>query len=325
MFDSLRVSVIAPRLFKIWTVVGIDMNKKNQVYRLKRVYNAMRVKANHRKIIDASESNELVLLNPIAPYGCGGNVEHYYHFVFDLLLPLDVLLKKVPTDTVFVLEEFGSLSGLLRQLFPGRVSIVEASARPSGLKTLDLIGMNPRGVVTRSEQLEAFRESIFSILGIRKKRVCDKVLLIERLPPASYFNDNAKIKKSGAQRRSIVNHNDLRERLDQLVVDPFSFQNVQLEKIPFEQQIDLFSRAKVVIAQHGAGLANCIWMNECSTVVELSHNLSDLKHFKILSILKRHSYYAYKLDRRHAKMNVDDFTSWAQSLDKMSKCLSLED
>ena len=40
----------------------------------------------------------------------------------------------------------------------------------------------------------------------------------------------------------------------------------------FESQIGKFSRTKCLISWHGAGLANVVWMNEKSKVVEIFSN-----------------------------------------------------
>jgi len=134
-------------------------------------------------------------------------------------------------------------------------------------------------------------------------------LLIERLPPDRYFIEEAQIKGSGASRRSILNHDDLNSTLRSMVREPFVFHNLQLEKITFKEQVDYFSKAKVVIAQHGAGLANCVWMNPKSLVVELTSYIN-FDHFSIISKLKQHSYYLYGLSSPHSEVDVDNFADW---------------
>jgi hypothetical protein len=162
-----------------------------------------------------------------------------------------------------------------------------------------------------SKALERFRNDICNSLGIDQTDNGNMILLIERLPPDRYFIEEAKKKGSGTSRRSILNHNALMSTLRSIVNEPFVFQNLQLEKITFRDQVNLFSKAKIVIAQHGASLANCIWMNPKSIVIELNSEIEMHKdHFSIISKIKQHSYYLYKLRGTHSEIDVEDFANW---------------
>ena len=61
----------------------------------------------------------------------------------------------------------------------------------------------------------------------------------------------------------------------------FEFYNLKLENIPFKEQIEYFDSATLVIAQHGAGLANLLWMQEKTVVVEFGFKAK--KHFEKIS------------------------------------------
>lgn len=54
----------------------------------------------------------------------------------------------------------------------------------------------------------------------------------------------------------------------ELLLRSAGWQIVFAEEIDFFQQIKTFSRAKVVMGIHGAGLANAIWMNPKATLIE---------------------------------------------------------
>lgn len=282
---------------------------RKMVREIQRRRKALLVFVNHRRILRASLSNDLIFLTPVSTSNHVRHVEHYYHFLFELVLPLNELLDKTPTSNIFMLKEFGILTEIIQSLFPGRIRIVDESYMPKEIKSMNLIGVNPNYVHVSRKTIEKFRRDIANLLGVNQVDAGNKVLLIERLPPDSYYIEKAKIKGSGASRRSISNHDKLKSLLGSITREPFVFQNIQLEKMTFDEQVDCFSKAKVVIGQHGAGLANCIWMNPGSTVVELSHDLS-LKHFSILSHAKRHSYHVYKLSGNHCDIDTDDFTNW---------------
>jgi hypothetical protein len=274
-----------------------------------RIKTTHRVLNNQRGIIKASQSNELIFLRPVPPPIGGGNVEHYYHFVFDLLLPLHTLLKVAPPNVVFVLEHFGIFTNRLQYIFPGRIRIEDKFAALKETTVFDLIGMNPIGLHLTRKTIEQFSNSICNTVGIDHLESRNKILLIERLPPDQYFVEHAREKGSGATRRSIRNHDALKNAICSMVRKPFVFQNLQLEHMSFREQINCFIQAQVVIAQHGAGLANCVWMNPKSVVVELSSD-TRFKHFSVISKLKRHAYHLYKLPALHSEIDVERFGNW---------------
>lgn len=235
-------------------------------------------------------------------------VEHYYHFLFDLALPLYLVLAKAPPRARYLLDEFGIFSDRIPQLFPGRVSIRNHAESNAELKSYWLHGMDLSLVAVRRAELAAFRDYVLRVLEIPQQSNPRYVLLIERLPPVDYFRYQAVKKGSGASRRSIANHQELAESIQQMVKPPFEFLNVALETISFAEQVRLFHSAALIIGQHGAGLANCLWMQRGGHVVEI-HNQPKLAHFRILSHLMGHHYNYYKSQEAHCVIDVRDFAT----------------
>ena len=64
--------------------------------------------------------------------------------------------------------------------------------------------------------------------------------------------------------RSVDNFEGIRSLLQNFDVEP-----VSLEKLSISEQVNLFSKADLVVAEHGAGLVNTIFMRPGSTVVEV--------------------------------------------------------
>ena len=113
-------------------------------------------------------------------------------------------------------------------------------------------------------------------------------------------------KGSGASRRSIINHNELRGCLSEKIPEEYNFQNVQLEEMAFREQVRCFSRAKVVVAQHGAGLANIIWMNPQAVVFEFGVDGNNL--FERISRIMGHEYFCENYSDPHIRIDCEDFT-----------------
>lgn len=265
--------------------------------------------SNQRKILAHAQSSRLIFLQPVPPWGCGGNIEHYYHFIFDLVLPLYFVVKQTPPDVIFVLEDFGIYTDRLHDLFPHRIKIAHDIDIPKNTKRIHLIGMNPKSVHSRHDALESFKRDICSNLKVDQTGEPNKVLLIERSPMDPYFMTSSKIRGGGTSRRSILNHGELTSTIRSMVRAPFEFHNLQLENISLKEQIHYFDRALIVVGQHGAGLANCVWMRRKSIVIELSSNESR-QEFRIISKLKHHHYYWYKTSGPHPLIDVDDFVNW---------------
>lgn len=73
------------------------------------------------------------------------------------------------------------------------------------------------------------------------------------------------ISRQSAPSRKVSNFDDLNRR----VLARRGFEPVELERLSVEAQVDLFSKADVVVAEHGAGLANIAFMRPGSFVIEV--------------------------------------------------------
>ena len=64
--------------------------------------------------------------------------------------------------------------------------------------------------------------------------------------------------------RDIENETELRNLLE-----TFKFKIVEPSKLPFQEQIDLFSKASIIVGPHGSGFGNLIWGKPNTTVIDL--------------------------------------------------------
>ncbi|MFN5515695.1 MAG: glycosyltransferase 61 family protein [Cyanobacteriota bacterium] len=236
----------------------------------------------------------------------------YYHFIVDLLLPLSTVIKNTPDDCIFVIQEFGILTNLLTQIFPGRIKIEERDNKLRYTEEVNLNGMSPKYFYLTRNLMEDFALTVCNNLNIESTNESNKVLLIER---AVFVADPTIPKPTGSLTRSILNHKDLESTLYSMVKHPFELHNLQLENLSFKEQIECFKQAKVVIGQHGAGLVNCIWMEPQSIVIELGPRFrveggSCADHYQIISKLKNFSYYWYEVHGNHAEINIEHFKNW---------------
>jgi hypothetical protein len=262
---------------------------------------------NQRRLCERARAASVLRLLPIAPPGCRGSIEHYWHLIVDLVLPLQSLLSGGLKNVRFRLDDFGVLSGHALRLFPDCLEIGPADAATSNLPVAGLMGMNPRCMALAPAEISRFREDVRRKLGVQKAGRGDDVVLIERLPPDDYYLRRGR--GGGAQRRSIINHAELQAALEKHVRPPWRFSNVQLETLTLAEQVELFGRARLVIGQHGAGLTNALWMRSGTTVLELSHD-PEANHFRRLAELRGLQHLAYPITGKHAVVNVEDFLRW---------------
>ena len=257
------------------------------------------VARNQRQIMRECDKHSRIFLRP------ENRVEHYFHFLFDMALPFSRLIQTAPPNVIFVIKDFGIFTDRIVELFSNRVEIAKDDQGVQGLEALPLTGMNPQFVHLDFLHIRKFKNHVRDVFKLDANSDRNQVLLIERMPPNSYFVNDAVKKGAGASRRSIPNHRELADAISSIVQPPHEFLNLRLEEISFEEQIRHFDRAAVVIGQHGAGLANCIWMRPESNVVELSHKPS-LKHFRVVSQVMKHNYILQKTSGPHEAINVDE-------------------
>ena len=74
------------------------------------------------------------------------------------------------------------------------------------------------------------------------------------------------ITRPGAQRRRLVNDAEIAQRLARLGFTP-----VDPGALSFDQQVELFAGAAVIVGPHGAALTNAAFMSPGGAVVELTH------------------------------------------------------
>jgi hypothetical protein len=84
--------------------------------------------------------------------------------------------------------------------------------------------------------------------------------------PSSPFGERLYISRENARRRRVANESELWAELA-----AHGFAKLHLEDLTWAQQISAFRAAKVIVAPHGAGLANLVFCRPGTKVIELFH------------------------------------------------------
>jgi capsular polysaccharide biosynthesis protein len=86
------------------------------------------------------------------------------------------------------------------------------------------------------------------------------------------------ISRSSASYRQLLNEAELFEALA-----PIGFERVWLEELPFAEQVALFQSAEAIVAPHGAGLANIVFCQLNTKLVEIFLPDERLDYYQIIS------------------------------------------
>ncbi|MEO9965306.1 MAG: glycosyltransferase family 61 protein [Reichenbachiella sp.] len=217
-------------------------------------------------------SNEINLI-PVPPVGGDGTLDNYFHFIFDFLLPLFLIIERSPKVRIGIpFVNLGYQKKYLAKLFSDQV--FDSSQNSGKLESIEMHGMNSLLVRSSLSQLSSFKSYVVNTLGIKLAASAKKVIVIERAAPREKMRlPNVPLSDTGSFKRNIVNHETFRAFLSENLKKEFEFVNVKLEYCSLEEQVQLFDQSILTIGQHGAGLANLIWMRASSNVLELRNDL----------------------------------------------------
>ncbi|MEZ5571388.1 MAG: glycosyltransferase family 61 protein [Halioglobus sp.] len=273
-----------------------------------RLRNRWRVQRNQSSLLRLCRQSPAIYIRTEPPQGCAGKPDRFYHFVFDLVLPLYRIMLRAPTSARFTVGSLGPFATYFEQLFPGRVDVIpqrlQLKDAPPGLAAHSLIGMNPRCCYLYGGELRAFRRHVFDVLGCPPAPQPTQVLLIERLPPQPYYVEKGR-STSGAGRRSLLNHAEVLRHLESTLGRAGNVVNLQLENLTLREQIDYFRSARLVVAQHGAALANALWLPDAARVIEIGTDTRQ-DHFSTLCRVMgiQHHHLACAADQAHVDIEA---------------------
>jgi capsular polysaccharide biosynthesis protein len=197
----------------------------------------------------------------------------YFHWLTDVLSRLYVVREGLD-ELVLVLPHWYD-----------RLEYVHSSLRCFNLKSLEFIGPNEvlrcRKVVLPSHTAPSghYNEQI-----IREVRA----IVLAAYGDHSQANDRIYISRGRAGRRRIGNE----EPVADLLRD-YGFQIVYTEDLSFQRQVEVCSRARYLVSNHGAGLTNMLFAPEGANILELRHHRDDINncYFTLASALNQNYFF----------------------------------
>jgi capsular polysaccharide biosynthesis protein len=179
----------------------------------------------------------------------GGN---YFHWLFEAVARWLLARDHIDADTHLLVPQLGPAehSALLAAGVPDdRITTMPDGA----LLSVSELVLVPRGTRKSIQILPSAARALRSIAAS---------------PP--HPRERLFISRSATRRRRIVNEAEV----SQLLQD-HGFRSINTEDMTVTQQVDLFSRAEVVLGMHGAGLANAVFAPAGATMIELQPQLLD--------------------------------------------------
>lgn len=243
----------------------------------------------------------------LVPAQWGGSVEHYYHFLLGYLFPVTLWLADRPGATAVVRDcgpmnpWFDVVSEDLRVIPPGTMLHRFVRGAPA---TVLAPSDDPESFAAAA--LGRFRAEVLARADIEDGDGTDSgdVTFVRRGRSHPYYaRADSEQRTSGAFRRSIPNVADLAARLART----WPTQLVDTAELEPAEQIRLHTRTRVLVGQHGAGLANMLWMPTGSCVIEVLPPMPDhLRNiFRNLAAALGHRYTVLHQTQAHAAVDAE--------------------
>jgi hypothetical protein len=218
-----------------------------------------------------------------------GHIDHYYHFLYACAMPIAIYkntnLTTSNAQLILCNSNVGGLKSILVDIFPKlkyadncppSAVVLQAYDHTFGAGIIEL--KNTSRALFIKEMYESAPPSLqppqpIKILLIGRGDTSDdkdNEATKEVIAKGAHGSIAASLQTSGAQRRSIPNL----QQLERSLRETFGSRNVVkafLEDKRIHEQFYLFRSANLVIAQHGAALANIIFMHHGSRgVIEIT-------------------------------------------------------
>jgi len=237
----------------------------------------------------------------VIPGNRWGSVKHYYHFLLGLFLPFVCEEMNESIGAEFVFPDSGSMNRhlLLLNEIGFKVVIQDEISNQSKFEKKTYIGWDHESLY-KYAQIEKAVDFLRNELKLTKfeEKTIPKVVIVDRT--VSTFKEE-EFDSYGADRRATPNLLELEQRLG----NSWEVNYVHLEEASLLDQIKLFGSADIVVAQHGAALANLVWCQPQTKIFEISDYQIRTPAFEMLSKRMNLEYARVPQENSHAKVDID--------------------
>lgn len=172
----------------------------------------------------------------------------YFHFLLESLPSFIRSLRVADASAAVVVPE--QRPAIVDEVL-GHLGIagerVFSATRPLRLRHCVFTGISPYSGFVDSCDIQSLRSSIAN-----------------HVAPVSPNRQDVYVSRKNTPRRALNNEGELEEALTAI-----GFKTVYAEQLSLREQIEVFRQARCVVAPHGAGLANLVWCDKPSGVIEI--------------------------------------------------------
>lgn len=255
------------------------------------------------------------------PANWQGTPDHFYHFFLGYFMPL-VLWQERSGATEVAVRDCGPMNAWFDLLRTG----TDVETMPPGVMLERLLSHRQERVILHDwdNPTRFHRRSLDTFARAVLPRAVDsqsssassrpqRITLLERRPnPEYYHSGDAETPGGGSQWRSVPNIDDIADALAPLG----DVRIVDTAALSPREQVRTLHDTDLLIAQHGAGLANLVWLPSGAGVIELLPPLPPTIDaiFRNLAAARRHGYRAVGQADLHSAVDPDAVASAASTV-----------
>ncbi len=217
----------------------------------------------------------------------------YFHWIFDVLPRIGMLSNfNGRADFIFIQNKYRFQKETLKLLGINRNRIIN---------TEDVAVLSAKKLLVPCHQIMKGREyPSWAIQYLRNQ-------FLSASARNSLTNRRIYIARRSTPTRRLINEPEIVDKLKN-----YGFSAVELEKLSFREQIQLFRNAQAVVAPHGSGLANLVFCSPGITVIELFPAANVDLYYRLSIALKLKYFYAMGRTGSDTQLTPADYTvSWA--------------
>ena len=256
----------------------------------------------------------------VIPNHWSGSLQHYYHFLLGYLAPIVLWPGRKNIDQL-VVRDCGPMNRWFEALSPN----VDVEVVPPGFLLHALAGKSMPHKILRGydfpgefsrKKISAFRDYMITVLTSEATGSLEATALtvVDRGSSESFYSSSeSEIPGAGADRRSVPNLSDWVDEISPRVKAHL----LDAAVLPVEEQVRSFASTRILVGQHGAGLANMVFMPPGGVVVEIQPPLVG-EQIPIFQLLARNCGHAYeRVHQADSHSNVDPNQLWSAIKDKL--------
>lgn len=207
-----------------------------------------------------------------------GSLFHYAHFLCDCLF-VEIINEIYKFDEVIRKKNLHQTLGVFSSIYEDVMQIKNTEIIDLEYDNLKIhrISTWVKERYVCKEHFAKFRSFIFNrydILNTKYDSNYPEIILIERGERVELMEDEELKKRNtnitnGKERREITEI----EKVDAYLSSKFTnrYKKIFLENMPFEEQVRYFTNAKLIIAAHGAAMANMFFCKEGTSIIQATN------------------------------------------------------